>query len=165
MSSDGNYLAADRIIWNRKTGEVRADGNVVVVNPQGDKMVSEAVVLTDDLRDGTVQQLLVVLESGGRIAAEKATRSNGIITLDNAVYSPCPVTGPTGCPRNPSWKITAAKVVRDPSTGRIRFQGGRLSLFGVTVPLLADLQRRRRRRGGTTGLLVPEPLLFQFERP
>ncbi len=155
MSSDGNYLAADRIIWNRKTGEVRADGNVVVVNPQGDKMVSEAVVLTDDLRDGTVQQLLVVLESGGRIAAEKATRSNGIITLDNAVYSPCPVTGPTGCPRNPSWKITAAKVVRDPSTGRIRFQGGRLSLFGVTVPLLPIFSVGSGGGDGTTGLLVP----------
>ncbi len=156
MNSDGNYLAADRIVWNRKTGEVRADGNVVVVNPQGDKLVSETVVLTDDLRDGTVQQLLVVLESGGRIAAEKATRSSGVITLDNAVYSPCPVTGPDGCPRNPSWKITAARVVRDPTSGRIRFQGGRLSLFGLTVPLLPVFSVGGGNGGGTTGALVPD---------
>ena len=34
MSRDGNYLAADRVSWNRKTGEVVAEGNVVVVNPR-----------------------------------------------------------------------------------------------------------------------------------
>ena len=41
MNRDGNYLAADRVTWDRKTGEVRAEGNVVVVNPQGDKLVGE----------------------------------------------------------------------------------------------------------------------------
>src|SRR5687768_6859391 len=51
MARDGNYLAADRVTWNRRTGEVRADGNVVVVNPQGDKLVGDSVVLTDSLRD------------------------------------------------------------------------------------------------------------------
>ena len=49
MSREGNYLAADQVVWNRKTGEVRAQGNVVVVNPQGDKMVGDNVVLTDTL--------------------------------------------------------------------------------------------------------------------
>src|SRR3990170_4534274 len=75
MSRDGNYLAADRVTWNRRTGEVRAEGNVVVVNPEGDKLVGESVVLTDTLRDGTIENLLVVLESGGRIAARRATRT------------------------------------------------------------------------------------------
>ena len=35
MTRDGNYLAADQVNWDRKTGEVRADGNVVVVTPAG----------------------------------------------------------------------------------------------------------------------------------
>ncbi|QNN66722.1 LPS-assembly protein LptD [Sphingomonas lutea] len=35
MSRDGNYLAADRVTWNRQTGEVRAIGNVVVLTPEG----------------------------------------------------------------------------------------------------------------------------------
>src|SRR6185503_17361118 len=53
MSRDGNYLAADQVTWNRETGEVRAAGNVVVVNPPGDKLIGNSVVLTDTLRDGT----------------------------------------------------------------------------------------------------------------
>ena len=69
MSREGNYLAADQVVWDRKSGQVRAQGNVVLLTPQGDKLVGENVVLTDTLRDGTIDNLLVVLESGGRIAA------------------------------------------------------------------------------------------------
>ena len=39
MNREGNYLAADEVVWNRKTGEVRANGNVVVMTPQGDKLI------------------------------------------------------------------------------------------------------------------------------
>jgi LPS-assembly protein len=158
MDRDGNYLAADRVTWARATGEVRAEGNVVVVNPEGDKMVSDKVTLTDSLRDGTIDNLLVVLESGGRIAAVRATRTNGVTVLDNAVYSPCPVTTPTGCPKNPSWKIVAARVVQDPATHRIRFEGGRLNLFGVTLPLLPifSIGSGGGGNGGMSGALVPD---------
>ena len=158
MDRDGNYLAADRVIWDRKTGEVRADGNVVVVNPEGDKLVGDRVTLTESLRDGVIDNLLVVLESGGRIAATRATRTNGITILDNAVYSPCPVTTAAGCPRNPSWKIVAARVVQDPASNRIRFVGGRISLFGITLPLLPifSVGTGGGGSGGISGALVPE---------
>jgi len=157
MSRDGNYLAADRVSWNRQTGEVRAEGNVVVVDPQGDKLVGESVVLTDSLRDGSIANLLVVLESGGRIAAARGSRSGNITTLDNAVYSPCPVVSATGCPRNPSWSITAARVVHDPRRGQVRFQGGRLQLFGMTLPLLPIFSiGTGEQGGGVSGWLVPD---------
>ncbi|MEO5612088.1 MAG: LPS assembly protein LptD [Sphingomicrobium sp.] len=157
MARDGNYLAADQVIWNRKSGEVRAAGNVVVVNPQGDKLVGDSVVLADTLRDGTIENLLIVLESGGRIAAARGTRSGDITTLDNAIYSPCPVTKPSGCPRNPSWSITAARVVYDPTRNKVRFQGGRLRLFGVTLPLLPIFSvGTASGSGGVSGWLVPE---------
>ncbi|WP_118857059.1 LPS-assembly protein LptD [Sphingomonas mesophila] len=154
MASDGNHLAADRVTWTRRTGEVVAEGNVVVVNPEGDKLVGERVALTDSLRDGTIENLLVVLDSGGRIAAARAVRADGLTTLDNAVYSPCPVTNAAGCPRNPSWKITAARVIQDQATGRIRFQGGRLNLFGVAIPLLPIFSIGG--GSGVTGALVPD---------
>ncbi len=158
MDRDGNYLAADQVVWNRKTGQVQAVGNVVVVNPEGDKLVSDRVTLTDSLRDGVIDNLLVVLESGGRIAATRGTRVNGVTTLENAVYSPCPVTTRKGCPKNPSWKIVAARVVQDPTTNRIRFTGGRISLFGVTLPLLPifSVSTGGGGSGGTSGALVPD---------
>jgi len=155
MSRDGNYLAADAIVWNRKTGEVRANGNVVVLTPQGDKLIGGDVALTDTLRDGTIQNLLVVLDSGGRIAASRGTRSGQLITLENAIYSPCPVTTESGCPKNPSWAITAAKVIDDPVHQKVRFQGGRLRLFGIELPLLPIFSIATD-TGGATGWLVPD---------
>lgn len=113
MSREGNYLAADKVSWDRNSGRVVAEGNVVVVNPGGDKLIGDRVDLTDLLRDGTIDNLLVVLESGGRIAAVRGSRSGTQTELTNAVYSPCPVTTPGGCPKNPSWKITAARVTQD----------------------------------------------------
>jgi len=155
MSRDGNYLAADQVVWNRKSGEVRAQGSVVMVTPQGDKLIGEDVVLTDTLRDGTVHNLLVVLESGGRIAAAQGKRVGDVTTLENAIYSPCPVTSPTGCSRRPSWSITAARVIHDPARQRVQFQGGRLQLFGINLPLLPIFSVGTS-ADGTTGVLVPD---------
>jgi LPS-assembly protein len=136
MEREGNYLAADRVSWDRNTGRVIAEGNIVIVNPEGDKLVGERIDLTDTLRDGTIENLLLVLESGGRIAAVRGSRSDTQTELVNAVYSACPVTTDQGCPKNPSWKISAARIVQDRTTGRIRFTGGRLTILGVTLPLL-----------------------------
>ena len=155
MQRDGNFLAADQVTWTRGTGEVRAEGNVVVITPEGDKLVSDRVTLADSLRDGTVENLLIVLESGGRIAARRATRTDGQTILENAVYSPCPVVTATGCPKNPSWKIVAAQVIQDPVTKRIRFRGGRLSIFGVNLPLLPIFSIGAD-GDGVTGALIPD---------
>jgi LPS-assembly protein len=155
MSRDGNYLAADRVIWERKTGQVYAQGNVVLLTPQGDKIVGETVQLTDTLRDGTVNNLLVVLEGGARLAAARAVRTGGVTTLESAIYSPCPVTTSTGCPKRPSWAITAARVIDDPATGRVRFIGGHLQLFGINLPLLPIFNLSRGTEGAT-GWLAPD---------
>ncbi|WP_230558716.1 LPS-assembly protein LptD [Sphingomonas segetis] len=155
MNRDGNYIAADKIVWERRTGQVFAQGNVVLLTPQGDKLVGDSVQLTDTLRDGTVTNLLVVLENGARLAATRGTRTGEVIALENAVYSPCPVTTATGCPKRPSWAITAAKVIDDPSTGRVRFVGGRLQIFGVTLPLLPVFAISRGTEGAT-GWLAPD---------
>ena len=178
MARDGNYLASDRVSWDRRSGRVVAEGNVVVVTPEGDKLVGERVDLTDSLRDGTVENLLIVLESGGRIAATRGTRSGDVTALENAVYSACPVVTETGCPKNPSWKISAARVSHDSRTGKIRFNGGRLSVLGVTLPLLPVFSvGDGSQEGGFSGALVPGiridsnngleldfPYYFRFDR-
>ena len=157
MSREGNFLAANQVSWDRKSGRVVAEGDVVVVNPEGDKLVGDRVELTDTLRDGTIDNLLARLESGGRIAAARGSRAGDRTELVNAVYSPCPVTTAGGCPKNPSWKITAARVTRDAASGRIRFSGGRLNILGVAVPLLPIFSiGDGSQKGGVTGALVPD---------
>jgi LPS-assembly protein len=156
MSREGNYLAADKVSWDRRTGRVLAEGNVVIMTPEGDKLVSDRVDLTDSLRDGAVENLLIVLEGGGRIAAERGSRAGDVTQLENAIYTACPVVTAAGCPKDPSWKITATRVTHDRASGRIRFSGGRLTVLGVPLPLLPIFSiGDGSGEGGFSGALVP----------
>ncbi len=130
-------LRADKVVWNRNTGQVVAEGNVVMVNPQGDSAYGDKVQLTDSLKDGVVENMLVVLDAGGRIAAQHGERrEDGSFTVDNAAYTPCSVSDSNGCPKEPSWKVTANRVIYEPNKKRLRYSGARVSVFGfATIPL------------------------------
>ncbi len=155
MFREGNRLRADRVTWNRTTGKVLAEGNVAVVNPGGDTAYGDKVDLTDTLRDGVVENLLVVLDEGGRLAAVHGSRSGDIYTLDRAAYSPCPVTDASGCPRQPTWKITAVNVTYDAGRKRVRYKGARLELFGVPLIPLPGLTHTVGNQAAS-GILVPD---------
>lgn len=158
MVRAGNRLRADRVVWNRKTGEVRAIGDVAITNPGGDTAYGDSVELTESLRDGAVEDLLVVLDEGGRLAAARGTRTGDIFALERAAYTPCRVTTQEGCetkPKEPTWKLTAVRVVYDAGRKRVRYEGARLSLFGVSIlplPLFSHTV------GGepTSGVLAPD---------
>ncbi|HEY0626337.1 MAG TPA: LPS assembly protein LptD [Allosphingosinicella sp.] len=156
MRSEGNSIRADRVTWNRRTGEVRAEGNVKIVNPAGDAAYGDNIVLTDTLRDGMVQNLLLVLEDGGRIAAQSAERRNGYTVVHRGAYTPCSVLSEEGCPKDPTWSINAVRVVHDPVRNRISYEGARLNLFGTPIIALPGLSHPDGSGGGGSGLLVPE---------
>jgi LPS-assembly protein len=161
MNREGYHLSADTVTWNRTTGEVRANGDVRVVSPAGDIAYGDSVQLQDNLRDGVVQNLLLVLQDGGRLAAVEARRENGLTILNRAAYTPCAVVDENGCPRNPTWQINAVRVVHDPVRHRISYRGASLNLFGTPILALPGLSHPDGTQAGGTGLLVPE---FRFSR-
>ena len=156
MLRAGNRLRADKVIWNRATGKVRAEGNVAIVNPGGDTAYGDSVELTDTLKDGVVENLLLVLADGGRLAARRGTRVNGISTLEHAAYTPCAVIDDHGCPKEPMWKITALKVVHNPIKHRISYKDARLSSLGAPILWLPGLSHTDGSQGGGSGVLVPD---------
>jgi LPS-assembly protein len=156
MNREGYRLRADSVQWNRSSGEVRAEGNVRVLSPGGDVAYGDSFQLQDTLRDGVVQNLLIVLADGGRLAARDATRVNGVTTAHYASYTACAVASPDGCPKNPTWQINAVRVVHDPVRHRISYQGASLNLFGVPILGLPGLSHPDGNQGGGSGLLVPE---------
>ena len=155
MTRAGDRLRADKVTWDRKSGRVVANGNVAVTNPEGDVAYGDSIELTDTLKDGVVDNLLVVLEQGGRLAAVRGVREQGgTMNLDRAVYSPCAVVGADGCPREPTWKITAVKVVYRPDKQRVYYEGARFHLFGLTSPALPRFSNSTV-PSNDTGLLTP----------
>lgn len=134
MFRNGDRLRADKVVWNRKTGKVVATGSIAVTNPRGDIAYGDSMNLTDSLKDGVVDNMLIVLEKGGRLAARRGTRElDETVVLEDAAYSPCTVADTSGCPKEPSWKITAVRVIYRPQKNRIYYNGARLSMFGLPV--------------------------------
>lgn len=152
---DGNRLQADEVVWNRLTGQVLASGTVTGLSPQGDAIYGDSIVLDDTLRDGVVENLLLVLSDGSRLAANRGTRAGEIYRLEQARYTACPVTRPNGCPRTPSWSLSAVEVLYDQSRRRVRYRGARLSLFGVVSLPLPGLSHSIG-GGSASGLLLPD---------
>jgi LPS-assembly protein len=154
VNRDGYSLRADSVVWNRTTGEVVANGNVKTVGPEGDVAYGDKIVLTDSLKDGVVDNLLVVLADGSRLAANKGERNNGILTLDYAAYTACKIETPDGCPKKPSWEVKAAKVTYDPAKKRVKYDGARIELFGLPIIPLPFLSHPVDTTAGS-GFLVP----------
>jgi LPS-assembly protein len=152
---DGNRLSADRITWNRKSGEVLGEGNIIVSNANGDRAFGDSVVISDSLRDGIVKNLLIVLKDGGRLVAKNGERAGDISRLDLAAFTPCRVENDMGCPKEPVWKITAVKITHDPANNRISYKDARLEIFGVTILALPGLSHPADARGAS-GILIPD---------
>jgi LPS-assembly protein len=151
---EGYSVRADIIAWNRTTGQVIAEGNIRAVGPEGDVAYGDKIELTDALKDGVINNMLVVLADKSRLAANRGSRKDGIYTLDYAAYTACKVSTADGCPKKPSWEVKAIKVVYDPSKKRVVYNGARIELFGLPVIPLPFLSHPVDTKAGS-GFLVP----------
>ena len=124
LRSGERSVRADSVSWSRRTGVILATGNVRFVDDNGNQLFSDQVELTDEFEAGALENLLLALRQGGRLAARRGLReTDGTISLQEAAYSACAVVTPEGCDKDPSWRITADRVIYDPQDSRVRFQG------------------------------------------
>ena len=161
LRSEDKSVRADEVTWNRKTGQIVGSGNVRFVDEDGNQLYTSRIELTDEFEAGAMEDLLLALREGGRLAAASGTRqADGTIELTRAAYTGCEVVTATGCPREPSWRITADRVVYSPADKRVRFNGAFLELFGARLIPLPGLAIRTDGRP-VSGFLVPD---VQFSR-
>lgn len=155
LNREGYTLRADQVVWNRKTGSVVAEGNIRSTSPEGDVAYGDRIELTDSLRDGAIENLLLVLEDGSRLAARRSERfADGSLALHDAAYTACAVTTEDGCPKNPSWQIKAVEVFYDPVKKRVKYKGARIEIFGLPVIPLPGLSHPISDEN-RSGILVP----------
>lgn len=156
MRRDGQSVRADKVVWDRKSGQVTASGSIRFVDRDGNQLFSDSLTLDDDLRAGAMQNMLLALREGGRLAAASGKRSqDGSVELSKAVYSACAVEDSEGCPVQPSWRVTADRVIYDDARKLIRFKGARLELFGARLLPLPGLVLASDGRP-ISGLLIPD---------
>ncbi len=148
-------LAAERVRWDRKSGRVTAAGNVVIAGADGERAYVDEVEVSENLRDGIVENLLLVTADGSRLAAEQGQREGAVYVLERAAYTPCRVEDEHGCPKEPSWQIQADRVVYDSASKRVRYTNARVKLLGLPLIPLPGL-RHSVGDAGSSGLLVPD---------
>ncbi|QIQ85584.1 LPS assembly protein LptD [Erythrobacter sp.] len=140
LRSEDRSVRADEVVWYRDSGRIVATGNIRFVDEGGNQLFTDQIELTDEFEAGAMEELLIALRAGGRLAARSAARAeDGTILLDRAAYTACPVTGEDGCADDPSWRITADRVIYDPDEQRVRFRGAMLELFGARILPLPGL--------------------------
>ncbi len=152
-------VRADVVTWNRKTGQIEASGNIRFVDEGGNVLYTDKVELTDELKAGAIEDMLLVLRQGGRLAARSGTRAaNGDMVLRDAAFSGCAVEGEDGCAKRPSWEVTAVAVTYDAKDQRVHYKGALLRVFGLPILPLPGLAHTSDFRA-ESGLLIPD---FRF---
>ena len=133
LAQGDRVVLADSVTYNLRTKVVAASGNVTFLDGDGNAYFAEYVELSDDLRDGFIRDVGVLMTDQWRIAAVSGERRDGRVTeFRKAVFSPCPLCreDPT---RAPFWQIKASKVVHDQEKREIRYYNAWMEFFGVPV--------------------------------
>jgi len=127
-------LRADRFTYNRNTGVATAEGNVQLLEADGQTLFAERAELQGGLRDGVVDGISGYLLQNGRIVANGARRSDEgrILDLARVIYSACDL-----CAEDPSapptWQLRARTATRDLNDLRVRYTDATLQMGGVPV--------------------------------
>ncbi|MGY6552201.1 MAG: LPS-assembly protein LptD [Erythrobacter sp.] len=156
VRNNDRSVRADQVAWDRAAGSIIASGNVRLVDEAGNQLFTDQIELNDKFDAGAMDDLLIALRAGGRLAARSASRrEDGIAVLTDAAYTACATTDADGCAKNPSWRITADKVIYDQANSRVRFKGAMVELFGARILPLPGLALRTD-GNAESGFLVPD---------
>lgn len=156
FSQGERVLRADVVSYNRQNNVVTATGNVSLMEPTGDVVFADYIELSQDLRDGVIQNLRMVLADQSRLAAVSGRRSDGNITVARRVtYSPCELCAedPT---KPPVWQIKAARVTHDAQARQVTYNDAWMEMWGVPVAYTPYLSHPDGTVQRASGFLTPE---------
>ena len=155
ISQNEQTLLADTVTYNQRTDTVTASGHVSLLQPTGDVVFADFVELHDDLREGFIRNLRMLLSDRSRLAGNTARRVQGNrIEIRRGVYSPCEPCreDPT---RAPIWQIKAEEIISDKQQQVVEYRGAVMEIDGVPVfytPYFSHPDPSVKRR---SGLLAP----------
>lgn len=143
LSYQGRTLQADRVIYDRKTGRVFAEGNARMTEANGAVITGDRFELTEDFKNGFIDSLRVeqtIVQQGRpsktRFSAPRAERIEGETTIfDRGTYTAC-----EPCKEHPErpplWQVKAARIIHDNNERTIYYENATLELSGIPVAYL-----------------------------
>jgi len=164
FAQNGEVLEANYVTYNENTDTVTASGNVRMRRPDGTIAFSEYLELKDDMKEGFVKHVRVLMEDDSRIAAVETRREGVVDTYDKAAYTPCKICslGDT-----PTWQLNAQRLVKDNDENYVYLTDAHMEFLGVPVMYFPYMFHPTKRK---SGLLRPsvshsEDKGFQHAQP
>ena len=125
MLYQGRVLRASRITYDEAADEIRAEGPIVLTDPDGGVLLADAAALTPDLTEGLISSARLLIAGKLQLAAAEARRSGErYATLDRVVASTCticagepdPDLGDPRLARHPRRRASAGSTSRTPAS-------------------------------------------------
>jgi LPS-assembly protein len=133
LSQGQQILLADTVTYNERTDTATASGHVSLLQPSGEVVFADYVELHDDMRDGFLKNVRMLLSDRSRLAGNTARRVAGNRTeIRRGVYSPCDPCreDPT---RAPIWQIEAAQIIHDKEKQLVEYRDATMEIDGIPV--------------------------------
>ena len=134
MSQGERVLTANTLTYNERTKTVSASGNAALMDQSGNVVFADYMEVTDDLKDGVIKNIKVLLNDKSRIAAVHADRKGPTDEFNKGVYSPCrPCVDKPDSMSPPIWQLAARRIVHDNDEHEIVYHDAWMEIFGVPV--------------------------------
>jgi len=151
----GRLLRAERVTYNRLTDVALAEGNVVLVEADGQVLFAERAELTGGMRDAVLEGVQALLAGNARMAGSGARRTGGDITdIARVVYSPCDLCADNP-QRPPLWQLRARIASLHSTEQRVRYRDAAVQIAGVPLFYTPYLSHASPDAARATGFLSP----------
>ncbi|MFV9876016.1 MAG: LPS-assembly protein LptD [Rickettsiales endosymbiont of Dermacentor nuttalli] len=148
-----NVLLANKIIYDSKSREVTALGNVSFMRDNDDIIFAKELKVQDDMTRGIAAFFSARLQDNSLLIAKEAKiLDKNLYRLEKATYTACSVCAN----KAPQWQIKADMVNLDQQEARVTYKNAFFEIYGVPVlytPYFAHAAANAPRK---SGFMVPK---------
>jgi LPS-assembly protein len=156
---DGNTVQAHQIVFDRKSQQLTARGNVIFIEANGNVVRTAEMTLSEDFSEGFARALQIDTTRRTRFIAEQARREgDNVTTIDNGIYTV--YTKPTNPPNKPPlWRVRAEKIIHNQQEKIIRFENAAFEVYGQPIAYLPYLSMPDPSIKRKSGFLMPNGIV------
>ncbi|MEM7197612.1 MAG: hypothetical protein AAF352_04505, partial [Pseudomonadota bacterium] len=152
VSFEGQVLMADSLTYDALHDRVIADGNVQILDKDGNIYFSDRIDLKDRMRTGTLERLYVQMQNQAHFHAESARRTQGIRTdFRNGSYTRCELCQDS----EPLWQLKAKRITHLQESRRLEYRDATLEIKGVPVAYIPYMRHPDPAVARESGFLIP----------
>jgi LPS-assembly protein len=154
----GRIIRADMVRYDKTTGKTLAQGNAVMINPDGSTQYADTLEVNEDLTAGYGTNFASVQPDNTKIFAERVERRDeDTNVLNNALYTPCEICVKPGEPtKGPTWSFQAGEIIQDKKRNVVIYKNAIFKMRGVPLFYTPILWHADPSAKASSGLLMPK---------